>query len=246
MTKIKLSLCLIFFAVGPLPLQASPQLPDYLIYEGDTLPIYSLILEAYFEKINASDEGDLFGLKFRAGASLNCWRGYQAIFKIDRDSLFLEHILYCGELFNGAIDTSTSKNKMKELFPKKYSNEKVHADWWSADIFLPQKYLLRWDGVFFKSFEKEIQLRIKKGEVKSKKAIDNYIDDPNRINRRFNDTISKILFDQIAKLDWEGKLNEYYCDEQYSITIGKNGNVKSINMPGYKKEEIKDFWDSNE
>jgi len=59
---------------------ASPQLPDYLIYKGDTLAVYDLILEQYLAKIKTPDQGDLFGLKFRDGASFNCWRGYQAIY----------------------------------------------------------------------------------------------------------------------------------------------------------------------
>ncbi|PIX09846.1 MAG: hypothetical protein COZ75_04655 [Flavobacteriaceae bacterium CG_4_8_14_3_um_filter_34_10] len=44
---------------------ASPQMPDYVIYKGDTIPVYNLILEQYFEKTEKSNNGDLFGLKFR-------------------------------------------------------------------------------------------------------------------------------------------------------------------------------------
>lgn len=67
-------------------IKASPQLPDYIIYKNDTIPTYNLLVELYLQKLNP-DEDKLFGLSFRnsldgLGASLNCWRGYQAIYKM--------------------------------------------------------------------------------------------------------------------------------------------------------------------
>jgi hypothetical protein len=46
------------------------------------------------------DEEKLFGLSFRTslegiGTSFNCWRGYQAIYKIENDSLFVSSIIDC-------------------------------------------------------------------------------------------------------------------------------------------------------
>ena len=79
---------------------ASPQSPDYIIYRDDTLATYTLILEQYFQLQGRADQGKLFGLSFRDGATFNCWRGYQAIYKIDRDSLFLVDIISCGERRN--------------------------------------------------------------------------------------------------------------------------------------------------
>ncbi|NJK95123.1 MAG: hypothetical protein HC905_09600 [Bacteroidales bacterium] len=119
-------------------LNASPQLPDYLIYNGDTLPVYNLILEKYFENINQKDQGDLFGLKFRDGASFNCWRGYQAIYTIENDSLFLSNIIYCGEKFNKKpIDIIESDKRINEIFKDKVKNRRVFIDWFSGNISLP-------------------------------------------------------------------------------------------------------------
>jgi hypothetical protein len=82
----------------PFKSMASPQLPDYIIYKSDTIPVYQLILEEYFGHMEIPDQGSLFGLKFRNNASLNCWRGYQAIYLIENDSLFLKNIINCHEL----------------------------------------------------------------------------------------------------------------------------------------------------
>ena len=79
---------------------ASPQLPDYLIYKNDTIQTYNLLVEQFLQK-SQQDEGRLFGLSFRSsidgglGASFNCWRGYQAIYKIENDSLFVSNIIDC-------------------------------------------------------------------------------------------------------------------------------------------------------
>lgn len=93
---------------------ASPQSPDLLIYKGDTTRVYTLLLEEYFNQKKENDdvEGQLFGLNFRDGASFNCWRGYQAIYKIDNDSLFLEQITSCNEYYySDSIDVKESKKE---------------------------------------------------------------------------------------------------------------------------------------
>jgi hypothetical protein len=83
---------------------ASPQMPDYVIYGKDTIATYNLILEQYLQRQDIAKKEQLFGLAFRDGASFNCWRGYQAIYKIENDSLFLVDIINCGELRNGKIE----------------------------------------------------------------------------------------------------------------------------------------------
>jgi len=85
-------------------LSASPQMPDYIIYGKDTVATYNLILELFFQRQDTAKTEQLFGLAFRDGASFNCWRGYQAIYKIENDSLFLVDIINCGELRNGKIE----------------------------------------------------------------------------------------------------------------------------------------------
>ena len=222
---------------------ASPQIPDYLIYKGDTIPIYTLILEKYFDKIKKSNKGELFGLKFREGASLNCWRGYQAIYSIENDSLFLKNIIDCGE---EKIDFIKSKSRIKDLFKDKFKNDKVFINWFSGELSLPRGNLLRWDGVFHKSFENEILIKIKNGKIKSTSKIVNYIDKPNRINRKYGDTISKVLFNELLNKNWKNKY-DFDCSEKYLITIGKKGKISNVTMIEFKtKKEIDEYWEKGE
>lgn len=227
-------------------LNASPQMPDYLIYKGDTLPVYNLILEKYLAKINQTDKGSLFGLKFRDGASLNCWRGYQAIYKIENDSLFLSDIIECGELqYKKIIDKDESNRKITNIFKNQIRNGKVFIDWYLGNFSLPKSTMLRWDGVFYKSFEKELLIKVDKGRIKYIKPIDNYIDNPDRINRRYNDTISNVLFERIKSknLNWK-KLDDCNCADRYLVTINKNGNISKVEMAEYQsKDSINKYWD---
>ena len=228
----------------PKNLYASPQVPDYLIYQGDTFPIYRLLVEEFIEKTGAEDNDSLFDLKFREGVATNCWRGYQAIFVVEKDTLFLDNMIYAGELEMDTLDLGSSKAKMKSLFKNRLANGRVHANWVSDGIFLPIKGLLRWDGVFVASFEHEIKLQIKKGIVKGELPIQNYIDDSDKINRRNSDEDEVIdtLFVLIETLDWE-KLDECGCGESYWILVGKRGKVKKVEMAEYKREEIRKYWD---
>lgn len=222
---------------------SSPQVPDYIIFKGDTIPVYNLILEKYFQKIEKSDKGSLFGLKFREGDSFNCWRGYQAIYEIENDSLFLKNIIDCGER---KIDQIASEQRIKEIFSENVKNGKVYIDWFSGEFSLRNGDLLRWDGVFHKTFENEILIKVKDGKISNVSKIENYIDEPNRINRKYGDTISKIIFNELYKLNWNNK-NDFDCSELYLVTIGKNGEVSKVIMPEYQtKEEINKFWDEGE
>jgi len=224
---------------------ASPQSPDYLIYRGDTLATYTLILEQYFQMQDKAEQGKLFGLSFRDGATFNCWRGYQAIYKIDNDSLFLVDIISCGERRNGKIDKSESVEKMKAIFNKKFINGKVYIDWFSSDIKFPlTDKVLRWDGVFYTIYEKEKVISISTGRVSSTEDVENYVDDAKRIDRKDKDKISNILFKQLKKATWKNK-GDFDCSEKFMVTINEEGNVSKVRML-YSHEEIEKYYEKDE
>lgn len=50
---------------------ATGQVPDYLIYKGDTIAIFSNPLEQYFERTGKRELLDFVGC-----GSTACWRGY--------------------------------------------------------------------------------------------------------------------------------------------------------------------------
>lgn len=236
-----------FSCLISLGLHASPQVPDFIIFRGDTIATYNLLLESYLQQSNATDSGELFGLSFRESASTNCWRGYQAIYKIENDSLFLVNIIACGELRNGQIDVTSSLQKMKIIFGEFVKNEKVHINWFSGDLNFPlNNKLLRWDGVFYSIYENETVVKFDTGIVLSVDSVANYVDDPKGIDRRDKDKVSNILFKKLQKAKWQGS-DECDCSEKYLITIDSSGQVSKVTMIGYDTDQkINQFWDRAE
>ncbi|MGB3588960.1 MAG: hypothetical protein WBA23_20605, partial [Tunicatimonas sp.] len=76
--------------------------------------------------------------------------------------------------------------------------------------------------------------------------ISNYFDEPDRINRRYQDTVSTVIFKELEKIKWK-KIDDFDCSEKYLITINRNGEISKVTMAEYQtKAEIKEFWDRNE
>ncbi|MDD3771339.1 MAG: hypothetical protein PHC38_01625 [Weeksellaceae bacterium] len=224
---------------------ASPQMPDYVIYGKDTIATYNLILEQYLQRQDTVKTEQLFGLAFRNGASFNCWRGYQAIYKIENDSLFLVDIINCGELRNGKIDKAQSSERIKSIFGDKFKNEKVLIDWFDGYINFPlTNKVLRWDGVFYTIFEREKVISISNGLVGKVEDFDNYIDDPKRIDRRDRNKISDILFKKLKRIKWKNT-NDFDCGTKYFVTIDENGDVSKVRM-SYTDEEIEKYYEKDE
>jgi len=231
---------------------SSPQLPDYLIFNKDTIPTYNLLVEEYLQKIK-EDKGRLFNLSFRntingtLGSYENCWRGYQAIYEIHNDSLFVNAIISCYSLEN---KKGIPKNYINQLFGEKVKNGKVFVDWFSGKISFPLKTknnkLLRWDGVFERIFLFEKVIKIKNGSILEIRDQKNYGDLKNGLNRIEKDSIRGFLFSAIKNYKWT-KLDKFDCSESYSITIGKKGKVTNVVMPRYQtKESITKYWDRRE
>lgn len=253
MKKILTILFLNFYAIISFASNSnvvSPQVPDYIIYNNDTVPTYNLLIEKYLQRIK-DDKGRLFDLSFRnsidgtIGVSLNCWRGYQAIYKIQNDSLFVSAIIDCHSLEN---KNRAPKNYITKLFRDKVKNGKVFIDWYTGNISFPlnskENKVIRWDGVFERVFLFEKAIKIKNGRILEINDQQNYIDLENGIDRFRRDSISDILFNQIKRYKWT-KRNKFDCGEAYTVVIGKNGKITNVLMTDYQtKELIKEYWDS--
>jgi len=241
----KKTISILIFILTSWRLFASPQMPDYVIYGKDTIATYNLILEKYLQKKDTTEVDKLFGLSFRNGSSFNCWRGYQAIYKIENDSLFLVDIINCGELRNGKIDKVQSIEKIKSIFKDQFRDNKVYINWFDGYINFPLKNkLLRWDGVFYKIFESEKVITITKGNVEKVEDIENYVDDPKRIDRRDKGEISDLLFKKLKKVKWKNS-NKFDCGTKYLITIDETGIVSKVRML-YSDQEIEEYYEKEE
>ena len=209
----------------------SPQLPDLLKIGNDTIYIYELPINGLTEKKiqNLTDNIS----KFESGSyiSTNLWRGFQAIWELRENQLYLTDIK----------NANNSKEILKKSFPKKFKNGIVKADWFSSSLIIPKDKMLKWDGIFSRTYKKEEILYFKKGNLIKREFVENYIDLKNGISRLNKDTITNKIFQSIKDLDWE-KLSDYECDDEYYITIGKNGIIDKVEFVPYLDNKWQKFW----
>ncbi|WP_052461232.1 hypothetical protein [Psychroserpens mesophilus] len=209
---------------------SSSQEPDFIIFQNDTIRTYNLILESYLHRYIPKKTERLFGFSFRDGASPNCWRGYQAIYKIENDSLFLVNIIDCHELGSGSIDIKKSRKKMKRIFGNKLKNGRVFVNWFNGTLNFPiRDKMLRYDRIFYRIFEEETIIDIFNGKVLSHYDVKNYVDKPNGINRRYKDKITDIIFEELIRDSWINN-KDYDCSETYTITIDAMGKVSEVKL----------------
>lgn len=221
----------------------SPQSPDALIYNGDTFNIYNLIIDDVVREIR-HDQGKLFSLSFRDGATFNCWRGYQAIYVVEADKVLLESVVACGTVkkyFRG--DTTVILNDLLDDIIKYQGGSWIKSANTSVTI-ANNANLVRWDGVFDRVFEAETKLRIKGGRIINSTNITNYVNDPDRLDRKYGDTVHQILYEEIVNLDW-AELNKYECadGDTYKVLIDSRGRVKDVSFLDYEAHELDEYWD---
>ena len=214
-------------------LLASPQLSELLIIQNDTIPIYQIILsDDMTDKLYHNIEkikNEIDTTQFLLPATNN-WRGYRGIWMLENDSLFLVGLI-----------SNYGRPSLEHLFPDKTNKGKVLADWYNSKLIIPKGRVLRWDGIFERTYVEEEHLKFHNGRVTSRKTIHNYIDLPKGVNRLTQNTYSPqdvqdvivaALFNHIVsrKTDWNA-LDEHYwqgIEDDYTITIGANGRVVSV------------------
>jgi hypothetical protein len=205
------------------------QVPDYLIYKGDTLAIFSNPLQKYFEQTGKRELIDFIGC-----GSTACWRGYKAIWELKDHKLYLKQVTSCHNDCGREIKNANLK--------KMFGTDTVFAEWFSGTIKAPKGKLINYIHMGYASlYEKEEIFIFKKGKLTESKTNQNYVDLENGISRTNNDTITNIFFQEISKLDWS-KLTKKDCDDEYFVTIGKKGTVSKVEFITYDGDKWNNFW----
>lgn len=209
---------------------ASPQQPEFLIVGNDTLPIFQLLLPGDMqERLNryVFDNSDYLDPLDDFVVTTALGRGYQGLWELADDTLYLLGFKKGSGLLGP-----------ERMFPDKIKDGKVMADWYDSTLIIPKGSVLRWDGIFCRTYVEEEHLTFRHGHVSSRKTVHNYIDLPEGINRMAQNPfspgneIAEVLFNQIVSVetDWnaldERSLMGVMGD--YLVTIGANGKVVSV------------------
>lgn len=211
------------------------QIPDLIIYNGDTLSLYSCPLNSYPDQ-------DLITPQVLFGSSgcffTACWRNYVATWEIVDNELFLTEIRNAcyptsmrgvSASFKSGVDKDSVGSEyadLKVLFPQKFKNGKVKADWVEGKMISPQGKLLYYFHDGFQSiYETEMEFTVEKGKLIETKILDNsktkkskYTEDQKllmeyihknikRENLPESDTIKRRVFVQIISSDENGKID---------------------------------------
>ena len=177
---MKIRILALFIVIG-LNSFGTAQIPDRLIYKGDTLSLFAVPLAQLPQK-ELLNPKSLFGGKgcfFSA-----CWRNCIATWSIENNKLYLLSIrnaCYPTELKNvsgsykaKSDSIGTEFADLQKLFPDKYINGKVLADWVTDTVYAPKGKLLYYIHMGFESiYEKELELKIIKGELVQAAELDN-------------------------------------------------------------------------
>jgi len=190
---MKLSLLVLILAIISLKASATAQIPDRLIVDGDTVSLFDCPLDYYPDR-DLINPGSLFGGKGCFYTA--CWRNYIATWLIENDTLFLVGIKnacypsdmdYVEVSMRAAAD-SVGKEfaDLERLFPDRYRNGKVVADWVSRKMISPQGKMLYYihDG-FASIFEKELEFTFENGILTETREYDN---SKTRISKYTSDT----------------------------------------------------------
>lgn len=182
------------------------QIPDIIIYKGDTLSLFSCPLNLYPDK-NIANPKNLFGSNGCFYTA--CWRNYIATWVIEGDKLYLTQIrnaCYPTKMRNVSASYKSRVNKdsigseyadLKKLFPDRYKNGKVFAYWVNQPLISPRGKLLFYIHDGFESiYESELEFSIENGMLVKTRDFDNsgtkkskYTEDTNLLKKYIEEHI---------------------------------------------------------
>jgi len=203
---------------------ATSQIPDLLIYNGDTLSIFANPLEQLYN--NDSIRPNFFG-ENEGCESTACWRGYAAEWIIIDDYLYLTGIYSC------CYYEDSIKADLKELFGSKFINGKVKADWFTADIISPQGRLLYYIHMGYESlYETELEFQFINGKLIGTKTYDNSMSRQSEYSQN-SEKLKEFIY---SNINWSvlPKLKKKAIKVYLQFSANEKGIIDSVKvMRGY-------------
>jgi len=241
--NMKKSLTTVVIILTFFGLSASPQVPDILIYKGDTLSLFSNPLELYLKLKGFGDDA-------RGCNSSACGRGYVATWLVRNDSLFLMSIKSCSNYVVAGVVTgleceNSDTSRVMKFVRKEFNARVTFASWYSGDLLSPQGRLIQYVHMGYSStYERELQFKIENGLVKGTRVKENSFPDTTRIDQFNYQLIQDTLFHYMAtRLDWKKVGGEMICDGWYLVKINRNGRVTKIKYdPEQGESKWRAFW----
>ncbi len=201
------------------------QFGDRLVYDNDTLVIFSNPLEQYWK----SGENRTLNGKELSWTSTACYRGYIATWKIENDSLFLIN------LQDVSLKGESSMFGLSEIvenfdLASEFGTKRVYASWFTGEIRSQLGSMLSYIHAGYVSiFEKEKILNLKRGVVSSITDTSYVEYEKERVHPSIDyltDTIKRIIYNNLDT----AKFRTFNEDDNFELIIvfDKNGRINSI------------------
>lgn len=246
---------------------ATAQYPDILVEGKDTFMLFSNPLEPYLRN---KDERSICGNNLE-WTSTACYRGYQAIWRIKRNKLYLIEV---------KRDCGNETNQVYNL-KEEFNSKKVFADWYTGTLESPRGEMLQYihDG-YGSLHEGEKLYYITNGLVDSTETRQYLIHANNLLNPTIDflrDTLEAIIISNLdsnvvskfsdgegsiiyVKFNSNGIIDSIYCDflranslsfmDEYLLSIAKNSfndlpRLMRVEHPLYKYPVVQIYFNSH-
>ena len=219
-------------ASAALSASATAQRPDYLIWNGATLPLSCNPLEPYLETLGRRPEGD--------GSTTACWRGYIAYFVLRNDSLFLHDITVMKQdSLNRLRYRSIDKS---EFFPGRDAAGDVFADWFTGELYVQYGGMLEYVHMGYESYYRnERVINVKDGRVQSMEEYDN-----SATYLPFGDGGNDVLRDYLNRAVDYGRLKEVPDSARVYVSVKEVDSVGHILEVKVQNNVAQDLQDEAE
>lgn len=159
MRYLRLMLCLLVLG-APRRGWATAQMPDLLIYAGDTLLLQANPLEQWLEQLPKRPT------EFSSSNATNCWRGYQAIWQLENKQLYLTQIISCAPASPKSMD-------LRRWFVPS-TRGRVAATWVTGRLVVAIGKLLRYEHMGYESiYEQDWVLTFRQGYLSQAQIFNN-------------------------------------------------------------------------
>lgn len=146
----------------------------------------------------------------------------------------MNYIIPCNSIREiGVDDINRSHEQLEKVFQEKMKNKKVFIDWFSGEFAIPKGgKSIWWDNIFTTIYDKEELYTIRKGILVDRYIVQNYQKKKGGITREKN-VMSKAIFNEIKKLNWQKLYTDFFCDGMYCFEIDSRGKIINVEKENY-------------
>ena len=205
---------------------ATPQRGDRIQWNGNFYRLLPFPLEL-FEEFELTSE-KLFGVE-EIGYVTDCYRDYQAEWKIIDNELYLMAIYSCRYFYKGEYGDSLKSN-LQYLFPDRFNNGMVSADWVSGDFWLSKGEQIFYDhGGIGTIFEKDVRLTFKKGNLTATQEFNNLEKSKKSLFAEDREVLHEFIY---SNINWEvlPELNDSTIRVFVSFVIRQPGKLQDVRI----------------